>query len=186
MTGVLATLGCMGAASAVGYFYWKTGNLVQYGDVDVVEAAPQAPQNYLVVGSDSRDNIDPNDPTAGAFGSTSKVGGKRADTIMIARIDPVALTAQLVSFPRDLWIPMADTGKPDRINAAYGRGRQVLIDTIQQNFGIEINHYIEVDFLAFRGVVNAIGGVPMYFDSAMRDTNTGLNVARARVRQPRR
>ena len=173
--GVATTLGCVGVASAVGFFYWKTGKLVQYGDVEVTQAAPGAPQNYLVVGSDSRDNIDPNDPNAGAF-TAENVTGKRADTIMIARVDPVALTIQLMSFPRDLWIPIADTGNADRINSAYGRGRQVLIDTIQQNFGIEINHYIEVDFLAFRGVVNAIGGVPMYFDAPMRDSNTGLDI----------
>ena len=179
VTGALATLGCVGVASAVGYFYWKTGELAVYDDVQVVEAAPQAPRNYLIVGSDSRDNIDPNDPNAGAFGTESKVGGKRADTIMIARIDPVALTAQLVSFPRDLWVPIADTGTSDRINSAYGRGRQVLIDTIYLNFGIEINHYLEVDFVAFRSVVNAIGGVPMYFDSALRDGNTGLDIQEA-------
>ena len=175
IVGVILVVSCVGLASAVGYFYWKTGKLVQYDDVQVTPAAPEETQNYLVVGSDSRDNIDPNDPTAGAF-TGENVGGKRSDTIMIVRVDPVANRAELLSFPRDLWLPIADTGGSDRINAAYGRGRQVLIDTIEQNFGIEINHYVEVDFLAFRGVVNAIGGVPMYFDTPMRDGNTGLSV----------
>ena len=82
-------------------------------------------------------------------------------------------------FPRDLWIPMADTGQNDRINAAYGRGRQVLVDTIRKDFGIEINNYIEVDFGGFKGLVDAIGGVPMYFSTPMRDTHTGLDIPEA-------
>jgi LCP family protein required for cell wall assembly len=85
----------------------------------------------------------------------------------------------MLSFPRDLWVPIADTGKVDRINAAYGRGRQVLVDTIRNDFGVEINNYIEVDFRGFKDLVNAIGGVPMYFDTAMRDGNTGLNITQS-------
>ena len=82
----------------------------------------------------------------------------------------------MLSFPRDLWVPMADTGQNDRINSAYGRGRQVLVDTIRKDFGVEVNNYIEVDFRGFKGLVDAFGGVPMYFDTAMRDSNTGLDI----------
>ena len=78
-------------------------------------------------------------------------------------------------------MPIADTGESQRINTAYSAddGPQRLIDTIQQDFGIPINHYIEVDFAGFKGVVDAIGGVPMYFDTPMRDDNSGLNVTEA-------
>ncbi len=174
-SGVLVCLACLTVASGVGYVYWKFGKLTHYSDIEVAEAPPGSPQNYLVVGSDSRDNIDPSDPNADAFLGES-VGGKRTDTIMVVRIDPIQNTAALLSFPRDLWVTIADTGGSNRINSAYGRGRQVLIDTIQQNFGIEIHHYIEVDFKGFQGVVNAVGGVPVYFDTPMRDGNSGLNV----------
>lgn len=78
-----------------------------------------------------------------------------------------------MSFPRDLWLPLA-TGDTQRINAAYGQGRQVLIDTIQQNFGITINHYVEVDFTGFRRMVDAIGGVPVYLDARYRDEQANL------------
>ena len=101
---------------------------------------------------------------------------KRSDTILLVRIDPVAGTVKMLSFPRDLWVPIADTGQNDRINAAYGRGRQVLVDTIRKDFGVDVNNYIEVDFRGFKGLVDALGGVPMYFDTAMRDSNTGLNI----------
>jgi LCP family protein required for cell wall assembly len=177
VTGVLLTIACVAAASGVGYVYWKFGELTHYHDVKVEAAPPGEPQNYLIVGSDSRDNIDAGDPNSGAFlGDT--VAGKRSDTIMVVRIDPKANTAALLSFPRDLWVPIAGSGS-ERINTAYGKGRQVLIDTIKQDFGVSINHYIEVDFRGFQGVVNAIGGVPMYFDTPMRDSNSGLNIRAA-------
>ena len=107
---------------------------------------------------------------------------------MIMRVDPTTDTVDMVSLPRDLWVPIAGTGESQRINTAYSSddGRQRLIDTIQQDFGIPINHYIEVDFKGFQGVVDAIGGVPMYFDEPMRDDNSGLEHHRGRVRHPRR
>jgi LCP family protein required for cell wall assembly len=98
---------------------------------------------------------------------------------LLVRIDPIAGTVKMLSFPRDLWIPMADTGQNDRINSAYGRGRQVLVDTIRKDFGVEVNNYIEVDFAGFKGLVDAIGGVPMYFDTPMRDMNSALDIPQA-------
>ena len=55
----------------------------------------------------------------------------------------------------------------DRINAAYGLGGpQLLIDTLDANFGIKINHYLEVDFQSFQAVVDAIGNVKVYLPGA--------------------
>lgn len=174
-SGVLLTVACVAAASVIGYVFWATGQFLR-ADLALDSASSREPRNYLVIGSDSRENIDPNDPNAGAILGPGEPGGKRSDTILLVRIDPVNGSVQMLSFPRDLWIPMADTGENDRINSAYGRGRQVLVDTIRQDFGVEINNYIEVDFAGFKGLVEAIGGVPMYFDTPMRDTHTGLDV----------
>lgn len=166
---------CLAGATAVGYVYWKLGKLVHFEDLVVDEVAEsEEPRNYLLVGSDSRDNIDRDDPDYDAFLGDEGGDGKRSDTIIIVRIDPEIGTVDMLSFPRDLWLPIADTGGRDRINTAYGKGRQVLIDTIRENFGIAVNHYVEVDFRGFQGLVGAIGGVPMYFDSALRDDSSGL------------
>ena len=99
---------------------------------------------------------------------------------MIARVDPDAKTVDLVSFPRDLWVPIS----PTRRAAAHqhrlqhrrpGRsGAQQLVDTIRADFGIDINHYLEIDFASFKGVIDAVGGLPMYFPTAVRDTQTGF------------
>ena len=94
----------------------------------------------------------------------------------IGRIDPDEQTANVLSLPRDLWIPISDTGKKARINSAHARGEQVLIDTIQDNFGIAINHYVEIDFVGFERLVDAVGGIPLWFEDPVRDTHTGLSV----------
>jgi LCP family protein required for cell wall assembly len=176
--GVFMTMLCIVAASGIGYVYWVTGQFLRV-DVPLDAASSQEPRNYLIIGSDSRENVDPNDPNAGAILGPGAPDGKRSDTILLVRLDPVAGTVKMLSFPRDLWIPMADTGENDRINSAYGRGRAVLVDTIRKDFGVEINNYIEVDFSGFKGLVDAIGGVPMYFDTPMRDSHTGLDIETA-------
>jgi LCP family protein required for cell wall assembly len=177
-TGIVLTFSCIAAASAIGYVFWITGQFLR-ANLALDNAGSKEPRNYLVIGSDSRENVDPNDPNAGAILGPGEPGGKRSDTILLVRIDPVQGTVQMLSFPRDLWIPMADTGQNDRINSAYGRGRQVLVDTIRKDFGVEVNNYIEVDFSGFKGLVDAIGGVPMYFNTPMRDTHTGLDIEQA-------
>lgn len=177
-SGLAVVVALLAGVAVVGYVWWRFSQ-IQREDLAVADAGDREPKNYLVVGSDSREVVDQNDPDASAFiGDGSESSGRRSDTIMIVRVDPTAGTIDMVSFPRDLWLPIARTDGRERINTAYGYddGPQRLIDTIHQNFGIEINHYIEVDFRSFKGVVEAVGGVPMYFDRPMRDRNSGLYV----------
>ncbi len=172
--GVLAVMGCLGGSFGVAYFGYKYDKVTKYG-LALPAADPGGPTNFLVVGSDSRAAVAKNDPNSGAF-LDGTASGKRSDTILIVRVDPRTRTATMLSLPRDLWVPIAGTHEMQRINAAYGLGQQVLADTIQQYLGIPINHYVEIDFRGFQGLVNAIGGVPMYFERAMRDANSGLDV----------
>src|SRR5262245_10990418 len=65
-------------------------------------------ENYLLVGTDSRDCIDPSSPYAGAFLGNGDVG-ERSDTIMLFRVDPDESKAAILSFPRDLWVKIGDT-----------------------------------------------------------------------------
>lgn len=161
-------------ATATGYVYYRYGQITRFA-VPIDLASNDQPQNYLLVGSDTRENLDPDDPAnARFFESDGSVSGLRTDTIMILRIDPEAGTASLMSLPRDLFVPIAGTGKKDRINSAFSLGRDVLIDTIKENFGIPIHHYIEVDFVGFQELVSAIGGVAFYFEEPVRDRHSGL------------
>ena len=70
-------------------------------------------------------------------------------------------------------VTIADTGETGMINSAFARdtgGEQNLINTLQQNFDIQINHYVQVNFDSFRQVVDSIGGVPVWMPTAARDT----------------
>jgi LCP family protein required for cell wall assembly len=138
------------------------------------EADPEA-SNFLITGADNGACIDPDSPYAGAFGDREGMG-ERSDTIMVLRVDPDADRVALLSFPRDLYVDIADGGR-SRINSAYRRNDpQRLIDTIYENFGVTIDHYIQVDFCAFKTLVDAVGGVAVPFEFPARDDNTGLNV----------
>jgi LCP family protein required for cell wall assembly len=176
--GIALVLAILAALGTVGYGWWRF-NQINKEKLSLSKAGSGEPLNILIVGSDSRDVVDKSDPNYKAFkGGSEPTGGQRSDTIMVVRVDPKAHTVDMVSFPRDLWVPIATTGESQRINTAYSLpdGHQALIDTIQQDFGIPINHYIDVNFASFQDVVKAIGGLSMYFDKPMRDTNSGLNV----------
>ena len=179
--GVVLVLAILAALGTVGYGWWRF-NQINKEKLTLSKAASGEPQNILIVGSDNRDVVDKNDPNYKAFkGGSEPTGGQRSDTIMVVRVDPKDHTIDMVSFPRDLWVPIATTGESQRINTAYSLadGHQALIDTIEQDFGIPINHYVDVNFSSFQDMVGAIGGMSMYFDKPMRDTNSGLNVKEA-------
>jgi LCP family protein required for cell wall assembly len=131
--------------------------------------------NYLIIGSDTRAFVK-SKSDAQHFGSAAAQAGQRSDTMMVAHIDPGKHTGVLVSFPRDLWVPIPGHGTA-KINAAFAfGGPQLAIQTIKQDFNIPISHYLEVDFAGFRDIVDAIGSVPIYFPTPARDHNTGLSI----------
>jgi len=171
-TGCTVVIGCLATAAGVAYASWQL-NRVDRLPVETVEAASGAPENYLIVGSDSRDAIDPSSAEAAAF-LDGETGGMRTDTIMVARVDPTTEQMATLSIPRDLWVTIPGSADHSRINEAAAGGRQQLIDTIQQNFGIPVNHYVEIDFAGFERLVDSVDGVPMYFSTPMVDDNSGL------------
>src|SRR5215207_9744647 len=140
--------------------------------------ADPAAKNFLLTGGDNGACVDPNSPYAPAFGDAeSGRVGERSDTIMVFRVDPAAERVAVLSFPRDLYVKISDSNGRSRINSAYRRDDpQRLINTIYENFGIGIDHYIQVDFCTFKTLVDAVGGVTVPFQFPARDPNTGLNV----------
>jgi LCP family protein required for cell wall assembly len=97
----------------------------------------------------------------------------RADTQIVVHIDPVSKSAAMVSIPRDLWVPIPGYGE-GRINAAYqqgetdarsgdpkipGGGPGLAKATIEDNFGIPIHYYAQVNFSGFEQIIDTIGGV---------------------------
>ncbi len=132
--------------------------------------------NYLVVGSDSRDPADlvdaGLDPAAFQEG-----GGQRSDTILLLRFADGG--AKMLSIPRDLYVPIAETDGSAKINAAYNGGPKRLILTVQEALGIPIHHYLEVDFVSFASLVDSLGGITIEFPHPAFDHNSGLDVQQA-------
>ncbi len=139
--------------------------------------------NYLIVGTDSRANLDPNVENAAAiFGDGSvDFGGQRTDTIQILRVNNDG-TKHVLALPRDLYVPLADGGE-NRINAAFAfGGADLLIRTIEGSLGIPIHHYAEVDMAGFIDLVDTAGGVTINFPHPAFDQKTGLSVPAGPVR----
>jgi LCP family protein required for cell wall assembly len=153
----------------------EQGNVERVDELtDVLAANDDGPaENYLVVGSDSRDVVDEDAEDAGLFLNGATGEGGRSDTIMILRRDPEH-GASLLSIPRDLWVPIAGTGDDGKINWAYIGGPRRLAETITQALGIPIHHYVEVDFAGFQRLVDEIGGVEICVEYATQDRNSGL------------
>jgi polyisoprenyl-teichoic acid--peptidoglycan teichoic acid transferase len=137
---------------------------------------PGQPANFLLIGSDTRAEVQTPEEKA-AFGDASSEGGQRSDTLMVIHVDPEQKTGFLVSFPRDLAVNVPGLGQ-QKINAAFnsdsGGGPQRVVDTLQQNFNVPIHHYLEVDFQSFKGIVDALGGVPVYMPAPSRDPHSGF------------
>jgi LCP family protein required for cell wall assembly len=132
--------------------------------------------NYLIVGSDSREGIDPDDPNVEVFGDDT--GSARTDTIVVLHIGPDGNL--MLPLPRDLFIPIVGGKGRDRVNTAIQKGGAIgLIQTVQQSLGIPVHHYLEMDFVGFLELVDAVGGVVIDFDAPAIDENSGLDIKTA-------
>ncbi len=102
------------------------------------------------------------------------VAGCRSDTVILCSCDPAAGELDLISFLRDLWLPIPGHGH-DRLNAAYAYGgRELLKQTLEEDLGIEVDGCVEVDFSQFARIVDALGGVRLRLreDEAQRIRST--------------
>jgi LCP family protein required for cell wall assembly len=113
-----------------------------------VDGAAGEPVTFLLVGSDTRGHpVDGQDPDG------------RADAIMIARLSADRTGAQLISIPRDSWVPIPGHGS-NKINASYAwGGPSLLIETVEQLTHVRIDHYIAIDFDGLAEVTDELGGV---------------------------
>lgn len=163
-------VGALVCAAGLGYLNVKLSKLKRVSVGDVLTSSgggPSGPQNYLLVGTDSDAGLAANDPAAQGRGG---VTGARSDTIMLLRLDPSTSQATLVSIPRDLWVTIADTKTKSKINSAIEvGGPKLLIATIEQTLNVPINHYVEINFEGFKQLVSAVGGIPIYFSTPVRD-----------------
>lgn len=126
--------------------------------------------NYLVVGSDNREGLTKEQIQKLRVGGVKVAAGGRSDTMLMVHISKNRDAAYIVSLPRDtlVTIPAHVTSdgktqipaRPGKLNAAYAYGgAPLLIETIESETKLKIDHYVEVSFAGFVGVVDALGGI---------------------------
>ena len=116
--------------------------------------------------------------------SSGEFGSYRCDTMILTRVDTKSKKVSMVSLPRDLQIQNmgATTSNPvgygtNKLNAAYAYGGAALvIQTVSKISGVDISHYVEVDFDGFTAAVDAVGGVEIDVQIEIDDSHTGVYV----------
>ncbi len=162
-------------SSGVAYVRWRLGQITRLKVPGLTEDATGQVMNVLLVGSDSRARL--TGDAADQAGKALFGNSERSDTIMVLHVDPSKKKAAILSIPRDLYLPIAGTGKSDKVNSAFALGgAERLIATVQQGLGIQINHFAEVDFVGFKDIVDAVGGVTIFVPNPARDAFTGLQI----------
>ncbi|MFF6875368.1 LCP family protein [Streptomyces sp. NPDC012474] len=178
---VLASVLVLGGA---GTYVWADSRLDQEVDLGALGARVPAGEGttYLVVGSDSREGLSEQDRKDLNTGSAD---GRRTDSVILLHTGANGTT--MVSLPRDSWVtlpPYVDPGTgrsyratPDKLNAAFSLGGpDLLVRTVERNTGVRVDHYAEIGFAGFVGVVDALGGVDLCLGRPVRDKDSGANL----------
>ena len=167
------------AGGSYGYLRYRFDQINKIHVADEVAVQSGQPFTVLVIGSDSR--VGDTGAQAQAFGSASEVTGQRSDVVQLWRVSPSTKQIQIVSIPRDTVVTMLPPdseqfGTYNRINSSYNSGANQLVKTITANFGIPINHVVQVDFSGFEDAVNALGGIYLNFNYPAKDSYSGLDI----------
>lgn len=175
---VLVVVMLIAAGSAYGYVRWQLGKVhhitVHYLTLPKSESGPMT---ILAVGSDTRSL---GKGGSAAFGNSAEVSGQRSDTIMLLRIVPATSSVAILSIPRDLLVNVPGMGTT-RVNAAFNNGPSLLVQTLTEDLGIQINHFVVVNFYTFTQISDALGGVYQYFPAPAKDAYSLLNVPKGCV-----
>ncbi|MGH8963533.1 MAG: LCP family protein [Jatrophihabitantaceae bacterium] len=152
--------------------------VLQKHDPNIRDAPRQLhAENFLVIGSDSR---------AGLGGHFGDVSGARSDTTMIVHLSPSHTQATIISIPRDSWVTIpsckSSNGSTvaqhqDMFNSAFTiGGPSCTIATVQKLTGIAVTHFVEIDFMGFEAMVQAMGSVTICSPQVVNDPGSGLKL----------
>ncbi|MFB7629885.1 LCP family protein [Streptomyces sp. NPDC056149] len=139
-------------------------------------------RNILVLGSDSRSGAN-GDLAGGDTGDTA-----RSDTAMVVHLPQGRRKATAVSIPRDTLVsrPECTTASGTPLPAAHrvmfnsvytSGGPACVVKTVEAMSGVRMDHYVELDFAGFKGLVDAVGGVPVTIDRPIHDKESGLDLS---------
>ena len=173
-SGVLSALVLLVAGSAWGLTSYINGHL---GRVNAgISGTPSSgPLNIVVAGLDERAGLTQHQQALLHVGANQ--GETDTDTLMLVHVPASHRYVQVVSLPRDSWVNIPGHGM-NKINAALGLGGpELMVQTIEQATGLTVNDYIEVNFLGFVKVIDALGGVNICLPYAVDDPYSGLHMS---------
>jgi LCP family protein required for cell wall assembly len=199
LAGTTAILVFLATGVAWGFKTWVDSNQHQVDALDqnssaiLDRAAQNGDENFLMLGSDTRDGSAAEDNV----GDANSVPGARSDTIMIAHVPANRARAVVISFPRDLEVsrPACDgwdsktskySGKQEppanivKLNSVFTiGGPKCVTKVIQQLSGLNINHFVGIDFNGFKEMVDAVQGVQVCVERPLKDGILGVVVPQA-------
>ncbi len=142
--------------------------------------------NYLIVGSDTREGLSREEIKRLKVGGTDVAAGKRSDTMLLIHISKKRDKAAIISIPRDSYalIPEHNTSQGKLIPAAYSKinsaynwgGAPLLIKTLENMSDLRIDHYVELNFVGFVRMVDALGGVEICTKKDIDDPKSHLTL----------
>ena len=157
-----------------------------FGSLSKRPDKPNTALNYLLVGSDTRVGLTKEQSKLLRVGTTKSAAGARSDTMLLVHINKARDKATIISIPRDslvtipahqssLYKDRTVAAAKGKINAAYAwGGAPLLIQTIEQETGVRIDHYIEIGFAGFAGMVDALGGIQVCTKKDINDPKSHL------------
>ena len=142
--------------------------------------------NYLIVGSDTREGLSREEIKRLRVGGTDVAAGKRSDTMLLIHISKKRDKAAIISIPRDSYalIPEHNNSQGKLIPAAYSKinsaynwgGAPLLIETLESMSDLRIDHYVELNFVGFVRMVDALGGVEICTKKDIDDPKSHLTL----------
>ena len=172
IAGLVVVLLGGGTAAYVNWYVHDKFNQTHDKTITAIDPCPKNQAcNFLVLGSDRRDVVDPSLRHQRQYKGGS---GSRADTLLVIHVAADQKSAVVLSFPRDLRVKIPGKTGYAKINSAYAGGPNLVIKTVKALTGLSINHYVEVNFAGFQAIVDAVGGVRLCTDRPYNDKESGL------------
>lgn len=155
-----------------------------FGGLDNRPKKESSAVNYLIVGSDTREGLSRAEIKRLKVGGTEVAAGKRSDTMLLVHISKKRDKAAIISVPRDSYakIPEHENSQGKLIPATYSKinsafnwgGAPLLIQTFEEMSGLRIDHYVEINFVGFVRMVDALGGVEICTKRDIDDSKSHL------------
>jgi LCP family protein required for cell wall assembly len=173
LTSVLSVLVLMTAGSGWLLAGYVSDHLARI-DAGTTGTTDSGPLNILLAGVDQRAGLTKHEQRILHVGHVSS---KNSDTLMLVHIAADHRHVEVISLPRDSWVRIPGHGM-NKINAAFGLGGPpLMVKTVERATGLTINDFVEVNFLGFVKIIDALGGVDICLPFAVDDSYSGLHLS---------